>query len=416
LAANLRVASVEKEVPVLSITYSSPVPEKSADIVNALSQAFIDDDLQEKYRFADTAIDVLARQLGDYTTPLSASNTGKEGAQRFAPNLKLSDGDSTTKPQSLVGKSVIALPVPEGDHVFESNSRIIPYSRWPDDPVYRLLLQKLVEARIARAAMLSAHRVITPGEIATEPLFPNPGSFQIVAALLGLMLGILLSYALHSLRGGLVSPNHIDRRSDTPLTAVIPYIKTAADRERMFSRLVLELELQGALPSGTVLTVSSINRHEGKEFVAAGLVQSAMQLGKKVLFVSLDERQKVFANHFQYQTIHDFPDKWYQLPEWQSMLWHWQQHYNLIIIRNKPVADATSAMMVMAAADLNLMVIDGAKAKKSVVRQADILRDKLGLANMSFVLNRANYKETLFQQARKFLSSFGRKQSEARAA
>ncbi len=521
IVANLDVMSVDKDVPVLRISYRSAVPDKSADIVNGVAQAYINDYVAEKFRSADTTVHFINNELQDYTARLSGSESSIEGyrdahniinirqetetdlrkiadlkKQQASVRMNIQAIDSLNKYMSAGQNHVLDLApnfeaftdllstelikkikqlqaekkdlltryTPENEKVMviddkiaditsylresihntqinlrlkyqdlsqtiasaeaefiglptkEKNMTILERDFGMNEQIYRFLREKRTEAEIARAATISFHRIISPAETPTSAIFPNGKLIQVFSGFLGLIFGVIFIYGIHHFRGGIESTDDIYRETDTPITTIIPFIKTPAEREKLFSKWILEMELQGQLPSGTVLTVSSMQRHEGKEFVAAGLVQAAMQLGKKVLFVSLDEKQQVFSEHFQYQTIHDFPDKWYQIAEWQSMLWRWQQHYDLIVIRNKPVNDATSAMMVMAASDLNLMVLDSVKSKKATIREADQLREKLKLTNMSFVLNRANYKPTIFKKARQIFSTIIRKDAESKAA
>lgn len=70
---NLDVISVDKEVPVLRISYKDPNPKKAADVVNALSNAYIQDYVETKYYAADTTVDFLNKQLKEYHSKLMSS-------------------------------------------------------------------------------------------------------------------------------------------------------------------------------------------------------------------------------------------------------------------------------------------------------------------------------------------------------
>jgi uncharacterized protein involved in exopolysaccharide biosynthesis len=78
IIADLDVMSVDKEVPVLRISYKSPVAEKAAEVVNALSAAYITDYVSEKFKSADTTVDFLAKQLNSMSDRLSASEANIE--------------------------------------------------------------------------------------------------------------------------------------------------------------------------------------------------------------------------------------------------------------------------------------------------------------------------------------------------
>lgn len=78
LRANLDVMAVDKDVPVLRISYRCPVAQKSADVVNAIAEAYIKDYLHEKYQTSDTTVDFLNRQLRHFSNNLAQSEQNIE--------------------------------------------------------------------------------------------------------------------------------------------------------------------------------------------------------------------------------------------------------------------------------------------------------------------------------------------------
>lgn len=75
---NLSVSSIDKEIPVLRLTYKSPVARKAADMVNIISQTYIDDYVETKFRSAHTTREFLDRQLETVSKELSASENAIE--------------------------------------------------------------------------------------------------------------------------------------------------------------------------------------------------------------------------------------------------------------------------------------------------------------------------------------------------
>ncbi|OWY25407.1 hypothetical protein BVG80_02935, partial [Sphingobacteriales bacterium TSM_CSM] len=73
LRANLDVMAVDKDIPVLRISYRCPVAQKSADVVNAIAQTYINDYIQEKFQTSDTTVNFLNRQLNTFSNRLSQS-------------------------------------------------------------------------------------------------------------------------------------------------------------------------------------------------------------------------------------------------------------------------------------------------------------------------------------------------------
>lgn len=60
---NLDVTSVDKDVPVIRISYKSAHPEKAALFPNALAEAYIEDYIQTKFEAADVASDFLKNRI-----------------------------------------------------------------------------------------------------------------------------------------------------------------------------------------------------------------------------------------------------------------------------------------------------------------------------------------------------------------
>lgn len=82
--ANLSVTSIDKEIPVLRLTYKSPVAQKAADMVNLVSRIYIDDYIETKYKSANTTREFLDKQLNSVGKDLASS----EGAIESYRNKK----------------------------------------------------------------------------------------------------------------------------------------------------------------------------------------------------------------------------------------------------------------------------------------------------------------------------------------
>ncbi|TDN38842.1 hypothetical protein E4631_21330 [Hymenobacter sp. UV11] len=63
VVSRLDVTSTDRNVPVLRISYQSTVPQKAADLVNALSEVYLQDYLATKYRVVNSAAESIGEQL-----------------------------------------------------------------------------------------------------------------------------------------------------------------------------------------------------------------------------------------------------------------------------------------------------------------------------------------------------------------
>lgn len=75
---NMEVAFVDKELPILRVTFKSPVAKKAADFVNGLAKTYIEDFIETKYKSANTTVKFLNKQLADVGGKLSASENAIE--------------------------------------------------------------------------------------------------------------------------------------------------------------------------------------------------------------------------------------------------------------------------------------------------------------------------------------------------
>lgn len=69
----LDVMAVDKDVPVIRISYKSSHPDKSVDLPNALAEAYIEDYIENKYQAADVTTHFLNEQINKIGQKLSSS-------------------------------------------------------------------------------------------------------------------------------------------------------------------------------------------------------------------------------------------------------------------------------------------------------------------------------------------------------
>ncbi len=75
---NLDINSIDKEIPILRLNFKSPVPEKAADFVNALSLTYVNDYVEQKIKAANTTVNFLDEQLKDIGGRLDTSESDIE--------------------------------------------------------------------------------------------------------------------------------------------------------------------------------------------------------------------------------------------------------------------------------------------------------------------------------------------------
>jgi uncharacterized protein involved in exopolysaccharide biosynthesis len=73
IASRLDVTSTDHNVPVLRISFQSAVPQKASDLVNALSEVYLDDYLAMKYKVVNTAAETIGARIKDVQRTLTHS-------------------------------------------------------------------------------------------------------------------------------------------------------------------------------------------------------------------------------------------------------------------------------------------------------------------------------------------------------
>lgn len=500
ITSDIDVMAVDKDVPVLRISYKSPDPVKAAHITNALAAAYIADYIDEKYKSADTTSDFLNRELKTYSGKLAASENaieqyrdnkniinirqetetdlrkiadlkkqlasvqmnlvamdslnkyikkGKKSFEDLAPNFEaFTDLLSTemvkkTKELQREKRDLLTKYTPEHERVKVLDEKIDDINKYLiesiknteshlqvkyndlqntiveeekkfiglptkektmtimerdfglNEQIYRFLHEKRTEAEIAKAAKISFHRIISEAEIPKKPVSPNSTIIIVFSGFLGFLGGTAFVYLFSFIKGRVGNEETIYKNSSTPIAALIPHPKKTHKKKAAFKKLAVELDLKGMLSNGAVIVCSSFKKMEGKTFISEELAKSCLHRDKKVLVVDIDGG--MLKNNFDnYINLAELKENWQPLAAWHKMVDGWKQQYDVIIIKNTTIKDHPISMQIMSSANLNLVVLDSRKTKKSAISNADLLQENLKLPNMQFVLNRAGYTPTLY--------------------
>jgi len=79
LLDHLDITSIDKDVAVIRVSFRSPVAEKAADIVNALSKVYMQDYLENKYKVVNSSVDFIDKQLQEVGRNLTHSEDAVAG-------------------------------------------------------------------------------------------------------------------------------------------------------------------------------------------------------------------------------------------------------------------------------------------------------------------------------------------------
>jgi len=518
----LDVMASDKEVPVLRVAYKCPVAEKSADIVNTISEAYINDYIEEKFTAADTTVTFLNREVKDYSEKLKDAEKSIEGFREdnnvvnlkqetetdlrslaelknqiaglqmelvaidsldayikkgkdnfidLAPNFstfndllstelikkikalqsdrrdlllnytpqhekvkiidnKLSDLYSyleesikNTRKDLQFKYNDLAKTIEKVEEKFasypykERNMTVLERNFDLNDQIYRFLQEKKTNAEIARSASISFHRIIARGLIPDLPVSPVPILITVLGGFLGLLIGVFLIYLVHFLKDRVNNETNIQKNCDTVVFAKVPFLKNQEQSGVVFGKIGIDLEVQKNFEKGSVLAVSSFIDGEGKKTIALGLANAAAVLGKKTALLDSDNS---FENaRYENISILSLPQlcpEWKQPAKLKIFIEKTSREYDVTVIKNKPLSNDSSAMLLMSSASLNLFVLDSRRTKLKKVQQIDVMKDELGLKNIQFILNRDEFTPSVYSQLKSAIKRYRSKRKLKRLA
>jgi uncharacterized protein involved in exopolysaccharide biosynthesis len=517
---NMDVTSIDKEIPIIRINYKSPVAKKSADFVNRLAQAYIDDYVQTKVASANIAVNFLTDQIQEAGGKLSSSesaienyrdqnniinirqetetelrklsdmkvqqtnvkmnlaaitdlynymNAGQKNPLDLAPNfeaytdllatelvkkmkiLQAEKTDLLTKytPEHEQVKAIDEKLKNVNDYLIEgiNNSRKnlqVKYERLSTDieeteekfiglPTrektmgilnrrfmlneqnYNFLNEKRTEAQISKAANISFHRIISVGEIPKSPFSPNGPLLQVLAAFLGFMGSVLLIYLVHSLKGKVNDITTIEKNSNIPVAATLPMIRGKINGPSQFKKMTIQLEIKQLIEKHKILTLSSFKTGEGKSFTTLGIARELSGKGYKVLVVDGDGElghvsltqgiDRVNITKLQKASNSECLDE---------MMNEWRNAYDMTLIKNENISDASVGLLLMKLSDANLFVMDSRGTSASMITEAELLHEEYQFPNMNFLLNKEGYNPNVVSESITIVKSAYKKLSSLR--
>lgn len=273
-----------------------------------------------------------------------------------------------------------------------------------NEETYNFLHGKRTEAQIARAATISFHRIISPGETPRTPVSPNGTLIKVLAVFLGFLGSVLLIYMVHVLKGKVNDIHTIEKNSSIPLAGTTPMLRKPMARRNWFHKLAIQLEIKELLQPGSLLALTSFSKSEGKRFNAFHLAQELATQEKNVLLADLDGECRLSAEYggsrlFAYADLSQQPGLFTNSDTLRQALDGWKKQYDLILLKNETLEQASNGLLLMKLADANLFILDSRKTPAKMVAEAELLQEEYQFARMHFLLNREGYNPNLLRQA-----------------
>ncbi len=193
--------------------------------------------------------------------------------------------------------------------VKEKNLARLVRQQTVSDRIYKLLLEKYHEARIAEAMSLSAARLVEPATVPKSPVKPRKKLNIALACVFGLLLGIMLAALVEYLDDTIKDVDDVRRYLHLPVLGSVPRFRapeltlisdlgersSAAEAYRVLRSNITFASVDQPVKT---LLVTAATQLEGKTTTVANLGIAMSQEGKKVLLVDTDLRRPALHRMF----------------------------------------------------------------------------------------------------------------------
>lgn len=168
---------------------------------------------------------------------------------------------------------------------------------------YRMLHDSLLQRYrdMASQAGFQAGRIqpLDRAAVPDSPFSPRIGITLLIAALGGVLLGLLLVAARHMFDDAVTSADTLAERVGLPLIGAVPVTGDAPQPPEIFAPIAASLLLASVDGLPRSLLVTSAQEGEGKSLTVHALALALARLGKRVLVIDGDMRRPVQHRLFQ---------------------------------------------------------------------------------------------------------------------
>ncbi len=353
ISAGLRVGEKGRGTGLLEVTFESPNPDFAMRMMNALADAFVQQNVERKSEEADKTLKFLNTLLPDL------KNKAERSAQDFA-SYQESTGrlDPKGETENLVQQSVgmekerLTLEIKRrellqryapahpairaidaqlaelraqyqdvADQIKSLPSDQLEYFKNTqtvelDSKLYSSLVEYAQKMELAKAGTVGNVFIIDSAVLPTGPSYPNKVKEISIAGILGLVLGILAAHLFGRMLGNVRDPKRLEDTIGSKMLAILPQAveQTGMTADQVFmlakekpnsasveSLRSLRVALLFALlekQRQKVILITSAVPGQGKSFITSNLAYLLAASGKKTLLIDADIRKTSLHRYF----------------------------------------------------------------------------------------------------------------------
>ena len=299
------------------------------------------------------------------------------------------------------------------------------------------LKEELATLQVSGAVSGGGVEVVTPAKAPTSPSSPKPVQDALIAAIVGLLLGIGIAFLVEHLDDAVYSKEEAGRLAgDAPVLGMIPRIgswkrrsdvvlaSTASHNSSVaeaYRSLRTSLQFAGHDGNMKTILVTSPSPGEGKTSTIANLGVVLAQADQRVVIVSCDLRRPRLGQFFErsespgftsvilgqtslgdaLQTVEglgnlsflgsgDVPPNPTELlasGAAHEIFSELRQYFDIVLLDSPPLLPVTDAVILARAADATLLVIAAGETKRSQVEQAAEMLAQVDATRVGVILN-----------------------------
>ena len=337
-----------KNTNILEISYSDRYPDRAANVLNAIAEMYVRQNVEMRSAEAEKSLAFLEAQLPSIKAKLDSSQQLLTNYRNKAGTVDLgAEAKGTLNRQVQLRTQLLSLQqeYQEKSRLFKSDhpamqailqqqerlqkelaseegkTKKLPTTQQDvlklqqdveiNNELYTSVLNNIQQLRVVRASEIGNVRIVDPAYIHKKPVKPNRKNIVLIGAVGGFVFAWVLVLLLHRLRNrGVGSSSEIERETGVSVYAKVPktkishkfpgvndkrFILAKADSEDLavekIRALRTALDFSCIDDGGRVLMVTGIAPGAGKSFIALNLTYLFAQQEKRVLFIDADLRK-----------------------------------------------------------------------------------------------------------------------------
>lgn len=279
LIAELEVEPAAELSQVLQISYTSPIPETARDVPNSFAANYIAHKRNQAREAQEVGLESIEKGINSVQDRLAAvteriSSLESEGEEALAATLE-------TERSALIARLGV-------------------------------LQQRLDDFQTAQPIDLAGGEIIAPATLPSRPSSPDHIRNGLLAAFLGVALGIGVAFLKERLDDRFKGRMDIVRSLDAPVLASIPRLKVPKKKRHVlainadprghsseaYRGLRTGIEFISSQRGLKSILITSPSPGEGKTMTTANLAVTLAQAGRRTIIVSADLRRPTLEHYF----------------------------------------------------------------------------------------------------------------------